>query len=109
MDKQFLTLFYINNISVLFKMTRNLVFKLADSRCYSSVSFAAAFCHMFSVNNSVFVTDSQEEEDEGLGVDLSFIGSHAFARMEGDIDKQRKLILQGQLSEAALQKQHQRK
>ncbi|XP_031508219.1 ganglioside-induced differentiation-associated protein 2 isoform X4 [Papio anubis] len=52
--------------------------------------------------------DNQEEEDEGLGVDLSFIGSHAFARMEGDIDKQRKLILQGQLSEAALQKQHQR-
>lgn len=44
-----------------------------------------------------------------MGVDLSFIGSHAFARMEGDIDKQRKLILQGQLSEAALQKQHQRK
>lgn len=28
--------------------------------------------------------------------------------MEGDIDKQRRLILQGQLSEAALQKQHQR-
>ncbi|XP_019511346.1 PREDICTED: ganglioside-induced differentiation-associated protein 2, partial [Hipposideros armiger] len=52
--------------------------------------------------------DSPEEEDEGLGVDLSFIGSHAFARMEGDIDKQRRLILQGQLSEAALQKQHQR-
>ncbi|ERE89899.1 ganglioside-induced differentiation-associated protein 2 [Cricetulus griseus] len=53
--------------------------------------------------------DNQEEdEDDGLGVDLSFIGSHAFARMEGDIDKQRKLILQGQLSEAALQKQHQR-
>uniref|UniRef100_A0ABI7Z2V0 Macro domain-containing protein n=1 Tax=Felis catus TaxID=9685 RepID=A0ABI7Z2V0_FELCA len=52
--------------------------------------------------------DNQEEEAEGLGVDLSFIGSHAFARMEGDIDKQRRLILQGQLSEAALQKQHQR-
>lgn len=52
--------------------------------------------------------DNEEDEDEGLGVDLSFIGSHAFARMEGDIDKQRKLILQGQLSEAALQKQHQR-
>ncbi|KAL1774006.1 ganglioside-induced differentiation-associated protein 2 [Sigmodon hispidus] len=53
--------------------------------------------------------DNQEEDEgDGLGVDLSFIGSHAFARMEGDIDKQRKLILQGQLSEAALQKQHQR-
>ncbi|GAB1287914.1 Ganglioside-induced differentiation-associated protein 2 [Apodemus speciosus] len=52
--------------------------------------------------------NEEEDEDEGLGVDLSFIGSHAFARMEGDIDKQRKLILQGQLSEAALQKQHQR-
>ena len=59
--------------------------------------------------DGVSVADDQEEEDEGLGVDLSFIGSHAFARMEGDIDKQRRLILQGQLSEAALQKQHQRK
>ncbi|KAM6140529.1 ganglioside-induced differentiation-associated protein 2 isoform 2-T3 [Pterocles gutturalis] len=47
-------------------------------------------------------------DEEGLEADLSFIGSHAFARMEGDIDKQRRLILQGQLSEAALQKQHQR-
>lgn len=28
--------------------------------------------------------------------------------MEGDVDKQRKLILQGQMSEAATQKQHQR-
>ncbi|XP_016403495.1 ganglioside-induced differentiation-associated protein 2-like [Sinocyclocheilus rhinocerous] len=28
--------------------------------------------------------------------------------MEGDVDKQRKLILQGQMSEAAQQKQHQR-
>uniref|UniRef100_A0A8C5NZS5 Macro domain-containing protein n=1 Tax=Jaculus jaculus TaxID=51337 RepID=A0A8C5NZS5_JACJA len=52
--------------------------------------------------------DNREEEDEGLGVDVSFIGSLAFARMEGDIDKQRNLVLQGQLSEAALQKQHQR-
>ncbi|XP_030390644.1 ganglioside-induced differentiation-associated protein 2 isoform X2 [Gopherus evgoodei] len=47
-------------------------------------------------------------DEEGLEADISFIGSHAFARMEGDIDKQRRLILQGQLSEAALQKQHQR-
>ncbi|KAM9173541.1 ganglioside-induced differentiation-associated protein 2 isoform 1-T2 [Pangshura tecta] len=47
-------------------------------------------------------------DEEGLEVDISFIGSHAFARMEGDVDKQRRLILQGQLSEAALQKQHQR-
>ncbi|KAH0628598.1 hypothetical protein JD844_009953 [Phrynosoma platyrhinos] len=52
------------------------------------------------------VTDNSDEE--GLEADLSFIGSHAFARMEGDVDKQRRLILQGQLSEAALQKQHQR-
>ncbi|XP_045152480.1 ganglioside-induced differentiation-associated protein 2-like [Echinops telfairi] len=52
--------------------------------------------------------EDDQEEEEGLGVDLSFIGSHAFAQMEGDIDKQRRLILQGQLSEAALQKQHQR-
>ena len=73
-----------------------------------SVAFTVRFYHTLSVD-SIFVTDNQEEEAEGLGVDLSFIGSHAFARMEGDIDKQRRLILQGQLSEAALQKQHQRK
>ncbi|XP_067402066.1 ganglioside-induced differentiation-associated protein 2 isoform X1 [Emydura macquarii macquarii] len=47
-------------------------------------------------------------DEEGLEADFSLIGSHAFARMEGDVDKQRRLILQGQLSEAALQKQHQR-
>lgn len=47
-----------------------------------------------------------DSEDEMLEQDLSFIGSHAFARMEEDVDKQRRLILQGQLSEAALQKQH---
>ena len=41
--------------------------------------------------------------------DLGQVGNHAFARMEGDVDKQRKLILQGQMSEAAMQKQHQRK
>ena len=52
--------------------------------------------------------DDQEEEDEGLKVDLCFIGSHAFARMEGDIDEQRRLALQGQLTEAALQTQRQR-
>lgn len=40
---------------------------------------------------------------------MGLVGSHAFARMEGDVDKQRKLILQGQMSEAAQQKQHQRK
>lgn len=73
-----------------------------------SVAFTVRFCHKLSVD-SIFIIDTQEEEAEGLGVDLSFIGSHAFARMEGDIDKQRRLILQGQLSEAALQKQHQRK
>lgn len=73
-----------------------------------SVAFMVGCCPTLSID-SIFVTDNQEEEAEGLGVDLSFIGSHAFARMEGDIDKQRRLILQGQLSEAALQKQHQRK
>ncbi|KAM4046598.1 ganglioside-induced differentiation-associated protein 2 [Anomaloglossus baeobatrachus] len=52
--------------------------------------------------------DESEEEDEGLGRDLSLIGSHAFARMEGDVDKQRRLALQGQMSGVALQKQHQR-
>ncbi len=35
---------------------------------------------------------------------MGLVGSHAFARMEGDVDKQRKLILQGQMSEAAQQK-----
>ncbi|XP_069616550.1 ganglioside-induced differentiation-associated protein 2 [Ranitomeya imitator] len=52
--------------------------------------------------------EDEEEEDEGLGRDLSLIGSHAFARMEGDVDKQRRLALQGQMSGVALQKQHQR-
>ncbi|XP_068127096.1 ganglioside-induced differentiation-associated protein 2 [Hyperolius riggenbachi] len=52
--------------------------------------------------------DDTDEEEEGLGCDLSLIGSHAFARMEGDVDKQRRLALQGQMSGAAQQKQHQR-
>ncbi|KAK3543406.1 hypothetical protein QTP70_020432 [Hemibagrus guttatus] len=47
-------------------------------------------------------------EDDSEDSDLVLVGNHAFARMEGDVDKQRKLILQGQLSEAAQQKQHQR-
>ncbi|XP_072253536.1 ganglioside-induced differentiation-associated protein 2 isoform X2 [Leuresthes tenuis] len=46
--------------------------------------------------------------EESLDLDLGQVGNHAFARMEGDVDKQRKLILQGQMSEAAIQKQHQR-
>nr|XP_033798927.1 ganglioside-induced differentiation-associated protein 2 isoform X2 [Geotrypetes seraphini] len=46
--------------------------------------------------------------DDELEMDLSSIGSHAFARMEEDVDKRRRLILQGQMSEVALQKQHQR-
>ncbi|KAK7153955.1 hypothetical protein R3I94_007346 [Phoxinus phoxinus] len=46
--------------------------------------------------------------DDSLESDLGLVGNHAFARMEGDVDKQRKLILQGQISEAAQQKQHQR-
>ncbi|MEQ2312031.1 Ganglioside-induced differentiation-associated protein 2, partial [Ameca splendens] len=49
-----------------------------------------------------------ECEEESLDLDLGQVGNHAFARMEGDVDKQRKLILQGQMSEAAMQKQHQR-
>ncbi|KAM9321446.1 ganglioside-induced differentiation-associated protein 2 [Gastrophryne carolinensis] len=52
--------------------------------------------------------DDVTDEDEGLEHDLSLIGSHAFARMEGDVDKQRRLALQGQMSGVALQKQHQR-
>ncbi|XP_053561743.1 ganglioside-induced differentiation-associated protein 2 [Bombina bombina] len=52
--------------------------------------------------------EEDSEEEDGLGQDLSLIGSHAFARMEGDVDKQRRLALQGQMSGAAQQKQHQR-
>ncbi|XP_061579296.1 ganglioside-induced differentiation-associated protein 2 [Cololabis saira] len=47
-------------------------------------------------------------EEDSLELDLDRVGNHAFARMEGDVDKQRKQILQGQMSEAAMQKQHQR-
>ncbi|XP_072254580.1 ganglioside-induced differentiation-associated protein 2 [Pyxicephalus adspersus] len=54
------------------------------------------------------VYEDDTDEDEGLEHDLSLIGSHAFARMEGDVDKQRRLALQGQQSGATLQKQHQR-
>ncbi|KAM3861819.1 ganglioside-induced differentiation-associated protein 2 [Diretmus argenteus] len=49
-----------------------------------------------------------DSEEDSLESDLGQVGNHAFARMEGDVDKQRKLILQGQMSEAAMQKQHQR-
>ena len=50
----------------------------------------------------------EESLELELELDLDHVGTHAFARMEGDVDKQRKLILQGQMSEAAMQKQHQR-
>ncbi|XP_060944141.1 ganglioside-induced differentiation-associated protein 2 [Limanda limanda] len=49
-----------------------------------------------------------DSEEENLESDLGQVGNHAFARMEGDVDKQRKLILQGQMSESAMQKHHQR-
>lgn len=52
--------------------------------------------------------EDDTDEEEGLDHDMCLIGSHAFARMEGDVDKQRRLALQGQLSGATLQKQHQR-
>uniref|UniRef100_A0A8C9W939 Ganglioside induced differentiation associated protein 2 n=1 Tax=Scleropages formosus TaxID=113540 RepID=A0A8C9W939_SCLFO len=52
--------------------------------------------------------ESNDSEDEAFDSDLGLVGSHAFARMEGDVDKQRRLVLQGQMSEAAMQKQHQR-
>ncbi|XP_048835064.1 ganglioside-induced differentiation-associated protein 2 isoform X2 [Brienomyrus brachyistius] len=48
------------------------------------------------------------EDSDSLDPMLGSVGSHAFARMEGDVDKHRRLILQGHMSEAALQKQHQR-
>ncbi|KAM4609191.1 ganglioside-induced differentiation-associated protein 2 isoform 1-T3 [Polymixia lowei] len=51
---------------------------------------------------------SLEDDEDSLEWDLVQVGNHAFARMEGDVDKQRRLILQGQMSEAAIQKQHQR-
>uniref|UniRef100_A0A8C6TBV3 Ganglioside induced differentiation associated protein 2 n=1 Tax=Neogobius melanostomus TaxID=47308 RepID=A0A8C6TBV3_9GOBI len=50
--------------------------------------------------------DESDSGEESLEIDLGQVGHHAFARMEGDVDKQRKLILQGQMSEAATQKQH---
>lgn len=53
------------------------------------------------------VSDASEDDSEDS--DLVLVGNHAFAKMEGDVDKQRRLILQGQLSEAAQHKQHQRK
>uniref|UniRef100_A0A671UEB0 Ganglioside induced differentiation associated protein 2 n=1 Tax=Sparus aurata TaxID=8175 RepID=A0A671UEB0_SPAAU len=53
-------------------------------------------------------TLEDDSEEESLELDLGQVGNHAFARMEGDVDKQRKQILQGQMSEAAMQKQHQR-
>lgn len=53
-------------------------------------------------------TLEDDSDEENLDSDLDQVGNHAFARMEGDVDKQRKLILQGQMSEAAMQKQHQR-
>ncbi|XP_067896855.1 ganglioside-induced differentiation-associated protein 2 isoform X1 [Heterodontus francisci] len=49
-----------------------------------------------------------EDESDEEHLELEYIGMHAFAKMEGDIDKQRRLILQGQMSEAAVQKAHQR-
>lgn len=52
---------------------------------------------------------ADDSEEENLDLDLGQVGNHAFARMEADVDKQRKQILQGQMSEAAAQKQHQRK
>lgn len=52
---------------------------------------------------------ADDSEEENLELDLGQVGNHAFARMEADVDKQRKQILQGQMSEAAAQKQHQRK
>uniref|UniRef100_A0A8C9XZS9 Ganglioside induced differentiation associated protein 2 n=1 Tax=Sander lucioperca TaxID=283035 RepID=A0A8C9XZS9_SANLU len=53
-------------------------------------------------------TLEDDSEEESLESDLGQVGNHAFARMEGDVDKQRKQILQGQMSEAAIHKQHQR-
>lgn len=53
-------------------------------------------------------TLEDDSEEESLESDLGQVGTHAFARMEGDVDKQRKQILQGQMSDVALQKQHQR-
>lgn len=77
--------------------------------CGNSAAAALLSCMQFERFCTAFVSTADASDEEGLEADLSFIGSHAFARMEGDVDKQRRLILQGQLSEAALQKQHQRK
>ncbi|KAG7282299.1 hypothetical protein CRUP_002687 [Coryphaenoides rupestris] len=47
-------------------------------------------------------------EKPGLDQDLAQVGQHAFSRMEADVDKERRLILQGHLSDVTIQKQHQR-
>lgn len=60
-------------------------------------------------NHVCVCSDADDSEEENLESDLGQVGNHAFARMEGDVDKQRKQVLQGQMSEAAAQKQHQRK
>lgn len=66
-------------------------------------------CVCFKAEHAVSRTIADDSEEETLESDLGQVGNHAFARMEGDVDKQRKQILQGQMSEAAMQKQHQRK
>lgn len=63
----------------------------------------------YSYDSSHLCACADDSEEESLESDLGQVGTHAFARMEGDVDKQRKQILQGQMSEAAIQKQHQRK
>lgn len=65
--------------------------------------------HVNTYTKVMFLSSVDDSGDDSLESDLGLVGNHAFARMEGDVDKQRKLILQGHVSEAAQQKQHQRK
>nr|XP_006639424.1 PREDICTED: ganglioside-induced differentiation-associated protein 2 [Lepisosteus oculatus] len=92
--------------SSLYNCYRN-VMQLAKEQGMASV----AFCVINTVKRGYPLEDAthiafKDSEDESLDKDLSFVGSHAFARMEGDVDKQRKLTLQGQMSEATQHKQH---
>ncbi|XP_036401587.1 ganglioside-induced differentiation-associated protein 2-like [Megalops cyprinoides] len=59
-------------------------------------------------DRQIRITDkpgSMDEDSDDGTLGLGLVGRHAFARMEGDVDKQRKLHLQGQRSQAALHRQ----
>ena len=92
---------FVTNILTLVSVCLSVCLPVCPSACLSVRP---------SVCPSVWPSVRPEEcEEDSLDRDMSQVGQHAFSRMEGDVDKQRRLILQGNLSDAALQKQHQRK